>query len=146
RALQLQRELQWCEVRHKYIVNQYVALLYSCMMVGLAGKCEGLRGIQKLNKGSLDLYVGNGNRAAVEAIGSFDLILPSRMVLVLYNCHFAPFITRGVISLSCLWDNGFLHKFMDYGAISVSKDNLFYFNAIPREGEDLPVYAYEIKL
>ncbi|GKD46719.1 hypothetical protein Tco_1271364, partial [Tanacetum coccineum] len=39
-ALQLLRELQWCEVRHKYIVNQYVALLYSCMMVGLAGKCE----------------------------------------------------------------------------------------------------------
>ncbi|GJY03832.1 putative retrotransposon ty1-copia subclass protein [Tanacetum coccineum] len=29
--------------------------------------------------GSLDMYVGNGNRAAVEAIGSFDLILLSGM-------------------------------------------------------------------
>nr|GEX57014.1 zinc finger, CCHC-type [Tanacetum cinerariifolium]GEX61598.1 zinc finger, CCHC-type [Tanacetum cinerariifolium] len=37
----------------------------------------GLRGIQKMNKGALDLYVGNGNCAAVEAIWSFDLILPS---------------------------------------------------------------------
>ncbi|GJZ81213.1 retrotransposon protein, putative, ty1-copia subclass [Tanacetum coccineum] len=67
----------------------------------------------------------------VEAIGSFDLILPSGMVLVLDNCHFAPSITRGVISLSRLWDNGFLYKFTDYGVISVSKDNVFYFNVIP---------------
>nr|GEV63857.1 hypothetical protein [Tanacetum cinerariifolium] len=60
-------------------------------MLKLAEKCIpnkalGLRGSQKLNKGVLDLYIGNGNRAAVEAIGSFDLILPNRMVLVLDNC------------------------------------------------------------
>ncbi|GJT43204.1 retrotransposon protein, putative, ty1-copia subclass [Tanacetum coccineum] len=84
--------------------------------------------------GTFGLYVGNGNRAAVEAIGSFDLILPSVMVLVLDNCHFSPSITRGVISLSCLCDNGFLHKFTNNGAISVSKDNVFYFNVIPRYG------------
>ncbi|GJS90946.1 retrotransposon protein, putative, ty1-copia subclass [Tanacetum coccineum] len=44
-----------------------------------------LRGYRKLNKGVLDLYVGNGNNAVVEAIGSFDLILPSGMILVLDN-------------------------------------------------------------
>ncbi|GJS37974.1 retrotransposon protein, putative, ty1-copia subclass [Tanacetum coccineum] len=43
------------------------------------------RGYRKLNKGALDLYVGNGNNAAVEAIGSFDFILPSGMILVLDN-------------------------------------------------------------
>ncbi|GJW35178.1 retrotransposon protein, putative, ty1-copia subclass [Tanacetum coccineum] len=95
---------------------------------------QGLRGYRKLNKGALDLYVGNGNTTAVEAIGSFDLILPSGMILVLDNCHFSPTITRGVISLSRLWDNGFRHKFMDNGAISVSKDNICYFNAFPRDG------------
>ncbi|GJR71141.1 zinc finger, CCHC-type containing protein [Tanacetum coccineum] len=95
---------------------------------------QGLRGIQKLNKGALDLYIGNGNRAAVKAIGSFDLILPSGMVLVLDNCHFALSITRWVISLSRLWDNGFLHKFTDNDAILVTMDNLFYFNAITRDG------------
>ncbi|GJW22839.1 retrotransposon protein, putative, ty1-copia subclass [Tanacetum coccineum] len=102
--------------------------------IAITSGTSGLRGIQKLNKGALDLYVGNGNRSAVEAIGSFDLILPSGMVLVLDNCHFAPSITKGVISLSRLWDNGFLHKFTDYGVISVYKDNVFYFNAIPRDG------------
>ncbi|GJW08400.1 zinc finger, CCHC-type containing protein [Tanacetum coccineum] len=68
----------------------------------------GLRGIRKLNKGALDMYVGNGNCATVEAIGSFDLILPSGMVLVLDNFQFSPSITRG--------------------------DILFYFNAIPHDG------------
>ncbi|GKE24547.1 retrotransposon protein, putative, ty1-copia subclass, partial [Tanacetum coccineum] len=63
-----------------------------------------LRGYQKLNKGALDLYVGNGNNASVEAIGSFDLILPSGMILVLDNCHFSPTIKRGIVSLSRLWD------------------------------------------
>ncbi|GKB90084.1 hypothetical protein Tco_0962356, partial [Tanacetum coccineum] len=43
---------------------------------------QGLRGYRKLNKGALDLYVGNGHSAAVEAIGSFELILPSRMILM----------------------------------------------------------------
>ncbi|GJQ89159.1 hypothetical protein Tco_0000298 [Tanacetum coccineum] len=40
---------------------------------------KGLKGIQNLNRGALDLYVGNSNCATVKAIGSFDLILPSGM-------------------------------------------------------------------
>ncbi|GKB25268.1 zinc finger, CCHC-type containing protein [Tanacetum coccineum] len=94
---------------------------------------HGLRGYRKLNKEALNLYV-NGNSADVEAIWSFDIIIPSGMILVLDNCHFSPSITRRVISLLRLWDNGFRHEFIDNGAISVSKDNVFYFNAIPRDG------------
>ncbi|GKE70359.1 retrotransposon protein, putative, ty1-copia subclass, partial [Tanacetum coccineum] len=56
--------------------------------------------------GALDLYVGNGHSTAVEAIGSFKLILPSGMIVVLYNYN---------------------------GAISVSKDNICYFNVFPRD-------------
>ncbi|GJV06230.1 hypothetical protein Tco_1343886 [Tanacetum coccineum] len=37
---------------------------------------QGLRESRKLKHEALSLYVGNGMRAAVEAIGSFDLILP----------------------------------------------------------------------
>ncbi|GKA21223.1 retrotransposon protein, putative, ty1-copia subclass [Tanacetum coccineum] len=72
--------------------------------------------------------------SAIEAIGSFNLILPSGIILVLDNCVIFPTITRGVISLSRLWDNGFRHKFMDNGTISVSNDNIVYFNAFPRDG------------
>ncbi|GJZ05539.1 zinc finger, CCHC-type containing protein [Tanacetum coccineum] len=56
---------------------------------------QGLRESRKLKHGALSLYVGNGMRVAVEAIGSFDLILPSGLIIVLDNCHFAPSITWG---------------------------------------------------
>ncbi|GKF19478.1 zinc finger, CCHC-type containing protein, partial [Tanacetum coccineum] len=62
----------------------------------------GLRGSKKLKHGALSLYIGNGMRAAVEAIRSFDLILPSGLIIVLDNCHFTPTITRGVVSISRL--------------------------------------------
>ncbi|GJT01478.1 retrotransposon protein, putative, ty1-copia subclass [Tanacetum coccineum] len=87
---------------------------------------QGLRGSRKLKPGALSLYVGNGHRAIVEAIGSFYLCLPSRLVIILHSCHYAPSITRGIISVSCLYDDGFINRFKN-NAISVSKNNLVYF-------------------
>nr|GEU97455.1 hypothetical protein [Tanacetum cinerariifolium]GEV06580.1 hypothetical protein [Tanacetum cinerariifolium] len=49
------------------------------------------------------------------------------------NCHFAPTITKGIVLISRLVDNGYIHTFTNYG-IYVSKDNVFYFNAIPHDG------------
>nr|GEX06114.1 hypothetical protein [Tanacetum cinerariifolium] len=68
---------------------------------------QGLRGVRKLKQGDLYLYMGNGVRAQVESIGSFDLVLPNGLVICLDNCHYAPSITR------------------------VSKNNVLYFNVIP---------------
>ncbi|GKF20344.1 retrotransposon protein, putative, ty1-copia subclass [Tanacetum coccineum] len=39
------------------------------------------------------------------------------------NCHYAPTITRGVVSVSRLVDNGFVQCFTDYG-ILVSKNGV----------------------
>ncbi|GJS15483.1 hypothetical protein Tco_0409955 [Tanacetum coccineum] len=64
---------------------------------------QGFREARKLKQGALYLYVGNGVRVQVEAIGSFDLVLPNGLC------------------------------FMDFG-ISVSKNNVHYFNAIPSNG------------
>ncbi|GKE13435.1 zinc finger, CCHC-type containing protein, partial [Tanacetum coccineum] len=61
---------------------------------------QGLRASRKLKPGALSLYVGNGQREAVEAIGVFHLSLPDGLEIVLNNCHYAPSITRGVISVS----------------------------------------------
>ncbi|GJY85226.1 retrotransposon protein, putative, ty1-copia subclass [Tanacetum coccineum] len=49
------------------------------------------------------------------------------------NCHYAPNITRGVVSVSRLVDNGFTQCFTDYG-ILVSKNDVLYFNAISSNG------------
>ncbi|GKA56960.1 zinc finger, CCHC-type containing protein [Tanacetum coccineum] len=93
---------------------------------------KGLRSIRKLKHGALNLYMGNGMHAAVEAFESFDLIIHSGLIIVLDNCHYAPTVTRGVVSISHLVKNDYIHTFTNYG-ISVSKDNVFYFNAILRD-------------
>ncbi|GJZ96867.1 retrotransposon protein, putative, ty1-copia subclass [Tanacetum coccineum] len=72
---------------------------------------HGLRGVRKLKQ--------------VEAIGSFDLVLPNGLVNCLDNYHYASTITRGVVSVSRLVDNGFIQCFTDYG-VSVSKNNVLY--------------------
>nr|GEX68256.1 hypothetical protein [Tanacetum cinerariifolium] len=65
----------------------------------------GLRASRKLKPGALSLYVGNGQREAVEAIGVFNLCLPSGLEIVLNNCHYAPSIIRGIISVFRLSDS-----------------------------------------
>ncbi|GJR24681.1 retrotransposon protein, putative, ty1-copia subclass [Tanacetum coccineum] len=94
---------------------------------------QGFREARKLKQGALYLYVGNGVRAQVEAIGSYDLVLPNGLVICLDNCHYAPSITRGVVSVHRLVENGFVQCFTDFG-ISVSKNNVHYFNVIPSNG------------
>nr|GEX24638.1 hypothetical protein [Tanacetum cinerariifolium] len=94
---------------------------------------SGLRGSRSLKHGAFSLYVGNGMRRAVEATGSFNLVLPSGLIIILDNCHFAPTITMGVVLISSLVDNGYIYTFMNYG-IYVSKDDVFYFNSILRDG------------
>ncbi|GKB10314.1 hypothetical protein Tco_0844237 [Tanacetum coccineum] len=91
---------------------------------------QGLRGSRKLKPGALSLYVGNGHRAAVETIREFHLCLPSGLVLILHNCHYAPSIARGIISVSRLYKDGFVKRFENDNTISVSRNNLVYFSAI----------------
>ncbi|GJT14461.1 retrotransposon protein, putative, ty1-copia subclass [Tanacetum coccineum] len=76
---------------------------------------------------------GQWYRAQVEAIGSYDLVLPNGLVICLDNCHYVPSITRGVVSVHRLVENGFVQCFTDF-RIFVSKNNVFYFNAIPSNG------------
>ncbi|GJR52001.1 hypothetical protein Tco_1402522 [Tanacetum coccineum] len=105
---------------------------------------QALGGSRRLKHGALSLYVSNGMRAAVEAIGSFDLVLLSGLIIVLDNCHFAPTITRGVVSMSRLVNSGYIHTFTNYG-ISVSKDDAFYFknDAHADDADVRPIYDEE---
>ncbi|GJR84638.1 retrotransposon protein, putative, ty1-copia subclass [Tanacetum coccineum] len=95
---------------------------------------QGLRGSMKLKPGALSLYVGDGHSVAVEAIRTYHLELPSGLVIVLNNCHYAPSITRGVILVPRLFEDGFINRFDDNNDLLVSKNNLVYFKAVPRNG------------
>nr|GEW77112.1 hypothetical protein [Tanacetum cinerariifolium] len=94
---------------------------------------QGLRASRKIKPLALCLYVGNGQREAVEAIGAFYLCLPNGLEIVLNNWHYAPSITRGVISVSRLYEDGFVNRFVD-NTIQVSRNNVVYFYAIPTDG------------
>ncbi|GJS15901.1 retrotransposon protein, putative, ty1-copia subclass [Tanacetum coccineum] len=94
---------------------------------------QGLRASRKLKPGALSLYVGNGQREVVEAISVFYLCLPSGLEIVWNNCHYAPSITRGVISVSLLYKDGFINRFVN-NTIHVSRNNMVYFSVIPRDG------------
>ncbi|GJZ55519.1 retrotransposon protein, putative, ty1-copia subclass [Tanacetum coccineum] len=91
------------------------------------------REARKLKLGALYMYVGNDVHAQVEAIGSFDLVLPNGLVICLDTCHYAPSITRGVVLVHRLVENGFVQCFTNFG-ISFSRNNVFYFNVIPSNG------------
>ncbi|GJT48990.1 retrotransposon protein, putative, ty1-copia subclass [Tanacetum coccineum] len=92
-----------------------------------------LRSSRKLKPGALSLYVGNGQREAVEAISVFYLSLLSGLEIVLNNCHYAPSITRGVIYVSRLYEDGFINRFVN-NTIQVSRNNMVYFSVILRDG------------
>ncbi|GJU42249.1 retrotransposon protein, putative, ty1-copia subclass [Tanacetum coccineum] len=62
-----------------WIYDTGLLVLHNCILT------QGLRGSRKLKPGALSLYVGDGHRAAVEAIGTYHLELPSGLVIVLNN-------------------------------------------------------------
>nr|GEW01855.1 zinc finger, CCHC-type [Tanacetum cinerariifolium] len=94
---------------------------------------QSLRASRKLKPRAFTLYMGNGQCEAVEVIGTFYLCLPSGLEIVLNNCHYAPSITRGVIYVSRLYEDDFVNRFVD-NTIQVSRNNVVYFSAIPRDG------------
>ena len=58
-------------------------------------------------KGEVDLRVGNGARVAALAVGTYDITLPSGLVLSLENCYYVPTMSRNIIFISCLDKIGF---------------------------------------
>nr|GEU55773.1 hypothetical protein [Tanacetum cinerariifolium] len=88
---------------------------------------------KKLKPRALSLYMGNGQHEAIEAIGAFYLCPPSGLDIVVNNYHYAPSITREVISVSRLYEDGFVNRFVD-NTIQVSKNNVVYFSDVLRDG------------
>nr|GEZ35046.1 hypothetical protein [Tanacetum cinerariifolium] len=74
---------------------------------------QGPRASRKLKSEALSLYVGNIQCEAVEAIGAIYLCLPGGLEIVLNNFHYAPSITRGVIYVSRLYEDGFINHFVN---------------------------------
>ena len=89
---------------------------------------QGLINRRKLNKGEVDLRVGNGSRIAALEVGDLEKALPSGLVFCLENIYYVPAMSRNIISISCLDRNGFSIVIKNK-CCSIYKDEVFYYSA-----------------
>ena len=76
-------------------------------------------------KGEVDLRVGNGARVVALVIGTYDLTLPSGLVLQLSNCYYVPTMSKNIISVSCLDNDGF-HFIIKNNNLFIYYGDIFY--------------------
>ena len=91
----------------------------------LCNHLQGLREVRPLEKGEIELRVGNGTRIAAVSVGTYVLSLPSGLELYLYNCYFVPCLSTNIISVSILDNAGFEFKIMNK-TLTFSFDRLCY--------------------
>ncbi|GJX04266.1 hypothetical protein Tco_0190182 [Tanacetum coccineum] len=112
--------------------NDPALLLFELVTVQERSKLE-------MSRGLLACTWGNAQRLKLPygAIGYLDLIFPSDSVIVIEQLSFMPpSITRGVISVSRLYEDGFVNRFVN-NTIQVSRNNMVYFSAIKGWNLDL---------
>ena len=91
----------------------------------ICNNVQGLRRSRTLAKGEINIRVGNGSNVTALSIGTYDLVLPSGLVLSLENCYYVPALSRNIISISCLDKFGFSF-IIKSNCCSIYFDNLFY--------------------
>jgi hypothetical protein len=67
--------------------------------------------IRTLRRGERSIRVANGVEAEVEAIGELLLELNNDFILHLHNILYVPSLSRNLISVSCLDDDGYNCQF-----------------------------------
>ncbi|GJS77536.1 zinc finger, CCHC-type containing protein [Tanacetum coccineum] len=66
---------------------------------------QGLKGARKLKQRALYLYIGNGVRAQVEAIGSYDLVLPNGLIMEFQFQRMMFFILMLFLVMVLMWSS-----------------------------------------
>ena len=102
------------------------------------------------------IYVGNGNKVALKAIGLFRLLLDSRCTLDLEETFVVPSFRRNLIYVSCLdkygyfcsFGNGMVSLYLNSSVIGTGSliDKLYKLNIKTSNGnETLHLSNYNIK-
>ncbi|WJX67634.1 hypothetical protein P8452_52084 [Trifolium repens] len=110
---------------------------------------QDLKESRELARGEVDLRVGNGARVAALAVGTYDLALPSGLIIQLKNCYYVPAISRNIISVSCLDKFGFSFIIKN-NCCSIYLNDIFYASAQMYNGLyvldlETPVYNINTK-
>ena len=75
--------------------------------IHVANSLQGFHTRRTLQRGERSIRVANGVEAEVEAIGELPLELNKGFILQLHNVLYVPSLSRNLISVSCLDDDGF---------------------------------------
>ena len=77
----------------------------------ICNNVQALSNSRRLEQGEVELRVGNGAKVPALAVGTCSLTLPSGLILELNNCYFVPSITKNIISIPVLDNEGFSFHF-----------------------------------
>ena len=99
----------------------------------ICSNVQGLRNRRALTKGEVDLRVGNGARVAAIEIGDYSLTLPSGLIIVLTNCYYVPAMSRNIISISCLDNDGYNFIILN-NIISIYRNDVLYGKGLLNNG------------
>jgi hypothetical protein len=81
--------------------------IHSCAIVHVAKSLQGLITRMTLQRGGRSIRVANCVEAEVEVIGKLPLELNNGFILHLHNILYVPSLSRNLIFVSCLNDDGF---------------------------------------
>ena len=68
---------------------------------------QALRNSKKVSKGQYGLLGAFGHQASPTLIGDYHLSLPSGLELILNNCCYVSSLTKNIISVDALFDQGY---------------------------------------
>jgi GAG-pre-integrase domain len=94
-------------------------------MCSCCSNVQTLKNKRLLEKGEMQLRVGNGASIDAVTVGDLDLHLPNGLILELSSIYFVPSISRNIISVSCMDMDGFTFSIKDQ-YFSFYRDGIFY--------------------
>jgi hypothetical protein len=83
----------------------------SGVIIHVINSLHGFYTRRTLRRGERSIRVANGVEAEVEAIGELPLELNNGFILCLHNVLYVPSLSRNLISVSCLDDDGYDYQF-----------------------------------
>jgi hypothetical protein len=82
-------------------------LIDSGATIHVANSLQGFHMRRTLQRGERSIRVANGVEAELEAIGELPLKLNNGFILRLHNVLYVPSLSRNLIAVSCLDDDGY---------------------------------------
>ena len=142
--------------RVMFVIKNYLATSYSSSWVldtgcgfHICNNDQELKKGRRLLKGEVDLRVNNEAEVAALTVGTYNLTLPSGMLLELDNCYFVSILARNIVSISYLDFNGFIfiieNKYCSFYNNDIYYGSSNYTNCLYVLNLEIPIFNINVK-